>query len=211
MVSKSSVQFIRQQGTRHEKDLEGIPDALRNVRHVIGVGSCKGGVGKSTVTVNLAFALADQGAKVGILDSDIYGSSLGHLLHEKIPGRDLHTNAMPLLKKDPDTNLIKPLALGRVTALMSYGFIAPGVSTGEDKPITVRGPVASQIINQIICGTDWGDLDYLLVDVPPGTGDIQLTMYQQMPFDGHILVTTPHAASIADVCFFADIYFVKTY
>jgi Mrp family chromosome partitioning ATPase len=195
-----SVDFLRQPGTRDAAASDGAPESVRHVRHIVSVGSCKGGVGKSTVTVNLAFALAELGARVGILDADVYGSSLGHLLANQLPGRDPHTGALPLLTKNPENNRLRPRSLGKVAALMSYGFVAPGVATGDDsRAVSVRGPVASQIINQIVCGTDWGDLDYLLVDIPPGTGDIHLTMYQQMPVDGHVLVTTPHAASLADV------------
>jgi len=189
---------VRSPASRPVLDRDGVPESLHNVRNIVGVGSCKGGVGKSTVTVNLAFALAGLGCNVGILDADIYGPNLGDLLPD-LPHRDPVSGAQIPLVKDAATNHLIPFSMGRVKSLMSYGFVAPGVTKGERRAVSVRGPVASQIVNQLICGTAWGDLDVLLVDLPPGTGDVPLTLFQQMPFDGNVIVTTPNTLSLADV------------
>ena len=155
---------------------------LKNVSRVIGVSSCKGGVGKSTVAVNLAYALAHNGAKVGLLDADIYGPSLPTLV--ATPGGN------GLMQRD---GLIVPREHQGVK-LMSFGY-----AVEEGKAAIMRGPMVSGVINQLATTTDWGDLDYLVVDMPPGTGDIQLTLTQQLKFDGAVIVTTPQKLSVVDV------------
>lgn len=154
---------------------------LAGVARVIGVSSCKGGVGKSTTAVNLAFSLAQTGAAVGLLDADIYGPSLPTLIHLEDTG---------LFRRG---NLIAPLAYEGVK-LMSFGWAADPA-----KAAVMRGPMVSGIISQLATDTDWGELDYLIVDMPPGTGDIQLTLTQKLPFTGAVIVTTPQKLSFVDV------------
>jgi Mrp family chromosome partitioning ATPase/DUF971 family protein len=154
---------------------------LSNVGRIIAVSSCKGGVGKSTTAVNLAFALSKSGAKVGLLDADIYGPSLPTLVH--IEDTALYRNG----------DLIAPIEFEGVK-LMSFGY-----AVDPSKAAVMRGPMVSGIITQLGVETDWGALDYLVVDMPPGTGDIQLTLTQKLPFVGAIIVTTPQKLSLVDV------------
>ncbi|MCP4200043.1 MAG: P-loop NTPase [Proteobacteria bacterium] len=154
---------------------------LARVGHIVGVSSCKGGVGKSTVAVNLAYVLAQSGAKVGIFDADVYGPSLPTLV--KLADTEVRS----------DGNLIQPLEFKGVK-LMSFGY----VTQATDAAI-MRGPMVSSVINQLAGNTNWGALDYLIVDMPPGTGDIQLTLTQNLPFTGAVIVTTPQKLSFVDV------------
>jgi Mrp family chromosome partitioning ATPase len=133
---------------------------LKDVKNVIAVYSCKGGVGKSTVSVNLAFSLLNQGKKVGIFDADLYGPSLPTMISPE--------NAF-LYQSPDDPNQIMPVEFSGIKA-MSYGFAA------NNKTAVLRGPMASSLVAQLIGQTRWGDLDYLVIDFPPGTGDIQLTL-----------------------------------
>ena len=154
---------------------------LEGVSNVIAVASGKGGVGKSTVAVNLALALAQEGARVGILDADIYGPSQPRMLG--------------LLGERPETKdgkTLEPLEAHGVKA-MSIGFLID-----ERQPMAWRGPMVTSALNQLLGDTRWGELDYLLVDMPPGTGDIQLTLSQSVPVSGAIIVTTPQDISLAD-------------
>lgn len=153
--------------------------AMPGVRNLVAVASGKGGVGKSTVTVNLAFALAQTGAKVGLLDADIYGPSIPLMmgLHEQ-PGAT-ETHVSPLVR-----NGVK---------VMSIGFLIP-----DDQPVVWRGPMVHGALTQFLTQVDWGELDYLLIDMPPGTGDAQLTISQNAPLSGAIIVTTPQAVSVSD-------------
>lgn len=153
---------------------------LSNVRNVIAVGSGKGGVGKSTTAVNLALALAAEGAAVGVLDADIYGPSVPMMLG--IEGRP----------ESPDGKSIEPMRAHGVEA-MSIGLLVD-----QDTPMIWRGPMATGALTQLLNDTRWGDLDYLIVDLPPGTGDIQLTMAQKIPVAGAVIVTTPQEIATLD-------------
>ncbi|QNP42219.1 iron-sulfur cluster carrier protein ApbC [Lysobacter terrestris] len=153
---------------------------LPNVRNVIAVGAGKGGVGKSTVAVNLALALAADGAKVGVLDADIYGPSVPVMLG--LSGRP----------DSPDGKTIEPLRAHGVEA-MSIGLLVD-----QDTPMIWRGPMATSALTQLLSETRWGDLDYLILDLPPGTGDIQLTMAQKIPVAGAVVVTTPQDVATLD-------------
>ncbi len=152
---------------------------IPGVRNLITIGSGKGGVGKTTVSVNLAVALSALGHKVGLLDADVYGPNV------------------PLMMGIQDTphaigERIQPLEQYGVK-LMSMGFLNPG-----DKPLIWRGPMLHSVVQQFLRGVDWGDLDYLIIDLPPGTGDVQLTLIQTAPITGAIVVTTPSEVSLED-------------
>lgn len=154
---------------------------LPGIRHVIAVASGKGGVGKSTVSVNLAVALAKTGSKVGLLDADIYGPSQGTLL-------GFPADSRPAIEQE----LLVPLEAHGVKC-MSMSFV-----TSERTPAIWRGPMASGALQQLLTQTAWGDLDYLIVDMPPGTGDIQLTLAQRVPLAGAVIVTTPQDVALLD-------------
>ena len=153
---------------------------LPQVRNVIAVGSGKGGVGKSTVAVNLALALAAEGAAVGVLDADIYGPSVPMMLG--LSGRP----------DSPDGKSIEPMRAHGLQA-MSIGLLVD-----QDTPMIWRGPMATSALAQLLTDTRWGDLDVLVVDLPPGTGDIQLTMAQKIPVAGAVVVTTPQDVATLD-------------
>jgi len=155
-------------------------DTLKDVANVIAVSSCKGGVGKSTVAAHLARAIQREGYAVGLLDVDIYGPSLPTLMEVRQPE--------VLMRQQ----LIQPVAVDGLLT-MSLGYMM------GDKPAVMRGPMVSNYTTQILKQTDWGKLDYLIIDMPPGTGDIQLTLVQQAALDGAIIVTTPHQLSLVDV------------
>lgn len=154
---------------------------IKGVKNMLAVSSAKGGVGKSSVTVNLATALAKAGARVGILDADIYGPSVPLLLG--LEGSQPGSN---------DGKTMEPLIAHNVYA-NSIGFLQP-----PEEAAIWRGPMASKALMQLLAETNWPDLDYLLIDMPPGTGDIQLTMAQQMPVTASLVVTTPQALSLRD-------------
>jgi ATP-binding protein involved in chromosome partitioning len=153
---------------------------LPNVKNIIAVASGKGGVGKSTTTVNLALALAAEGAKVGILDADIYGPSQPMMMG--IEGRPEST----------DGQTMEPLENYGVQVI-SIGFLVD-----KDEAMIWRGPMATQALEQLLRQTNWKDLDYLIVDMPPGTGDIQLTLSQRVPMTGAVIVTTPQDIALLD-------------
>ncbi len=154
---------------------------IGGIRNIIAVASAKGGVGKSTTAVNLALALASEGASVGLLDADIYGPSQPRMLG--LRGRQ---------PTSPDGKRLTPLKAHGIVA-MSIGFLVD-----EAQPMVWRGPMVTQALNQLIADTDWGELDYLVVDMPPGTGDTQLTMGQRVPVSGAVIVTTPQDIALMD-------------
>ena len=163
---------------------------IPRVKHIIAVGSGKGGVGKSTVTANLAIALAQAGAAVGIMDTDVYGPTIPILLG--LEDEELQQTAVRL----PDGNIvprIAPLSRHGVSCV-SMGFMVPA-----GQPIVWRGPMLSKVVNQFLTDVDWGELDYLLVDLPPGTGDVTMSLSEAIPLTGAVIVMTPQdvAASIA--------------
>ena len=157
---------------------------LPGVKNIIAVASGKGGVGKSTVTANLAVALAKQGAKVGVIDADIFGPSMPTMFNCE--------HEQPGIKKEGDKNLIIPV--------QQYGvkLISIGLLTPAENAVVWRGPMASSALKQFIADTEWGELDYLFIDLPPGTSDIHLTLVQTVPVTGAVLVTTPQKVAIAD-------------
>jgi len=156
---------------------------LPGVKNTIAVASGKGGVGKSTVAVNLAVALAKDGAKVGLIDADIYGPSIPLMLgiEEK-----------PKVYQDTNSQKMMPLENYGVK-LMSIGFLID-----DSQPVIWRGPMASGAVKQFMSDVNWGELDYLVFDLPPGTGDIQLTLVQTIPLTGAVIVTTPQEVSLID-------------
>jgi ATP-binding protein involved in chromosome partitioning len=154
---------------------------ISGVRNVVAVASGKGGVGKSTVAANLALAWARQGARVGILDADIYG-----------PSQPIMLGLTGQRPASPDGKRIRPLAAHGIAA-MSIGFLID-----PEQPMVWRGPMVTQALTQLLGDTDWGDLDYLVIDMPPGTGDIQLTLAQRVPVAGAVIVTTPQDIALAD-------------
>lgn len=155
---------------------------LAGIKNIIVVSSAKGGVGKSTIAANLALALQKQGASVGLLDADLYGPSIPRLLNtldcELVVDSD--EKMLPIKKYDIVTN--------------SIGYLID-----QDKPVIWRGPMASKVLEQLLVDTKWGDLDYLVIDMPPGTGDIQISMAQKVPITGIVAITTPQDLALADV------------
>ncbi len=154
---------------------------IPEVRNIIAISSGKGGVGKSTIAANLAVALANTGAKVGLLDADIYGPSLPILFG--FEGKKPYLN---------DANKLIPFEQHGVK-LMSIGTLV-----SPQQAIVWRGPMASKALRQLIFDSDWGELDYLLIDMPPGTGDIHLTLVQSLPVTGAVVITTPQKLAVAD-------------
>ena len=156
------------------------PEKLPGIRHIIAVGSGKGGVGKSTVSVNLALALQQLGARVGIVDADILGPSVPGML-------GIPTGEPPV--QTPG---------GKMIPIERHGLkaVSMGMLTGDDNPAVLRGPMVSKYLKLFVDGVQWGQLDYLILDLPPGTGDTQLTLAQSMPLSGVVIVTTPQAVSL---------------
>jgi ATP-binding protein involved in chromosome partitioning len=155
--------------------------AIPGVKNIIAVSSGKGGVGKSTVAVNLAVALSQQGAKVGIMDADVYGPNIPMML---------------------GTGYDQPeVANGQLQPIEAHGvkMISMAVLVPPDKPMILRGPMLHGVVRQFLSDVNWGELDYLIVDMPPGTGDVQLSLAQLVPVQGSVLVTTPQEVSLSDV------------
>ena len=167
----------KQEGRRMNTEESG----LKDVKYILAVSSCKGGVGKSTVSSMLARTLAARGSKVGLLDADVYGPSIPTLFNIHKPG-----------VRATDDNRFYPNEVEGLK-LMSFGFLM------GDGPAVIRGPMVAQYMQQLLHGVLWGDLDYLIIDMPPGTGDVQLTISQAVQIDASVIVTTPHQLSLTDV------------
>lgn len=177
------VDEVKEKKKANIKDLD--MEQLRSVRHIIGIASGKGGVGKSTVAVNLACALARLGYKVGLADADVYGPS--------IPTMTDTEGATPMAEEQDGKELIIPLEKYGVK-WMSIGYFAE-----KGQALIWRGPMACNALKQMILQVKWGDLDFLLIDMPPGTGDIHISLIQEIPMEGAVVVTTPQTVALADV------------
>ncbi|MFC2100538.1 Mrp/NBP35 family ATP-binding protein [Bacteroidota bacterium] len=175
--------------TTRRKELE---EMLPGVKNIIAISSGKGGVGKSTIAANLAIALAQTGAKVGLVDGDIYGPSMP-IMFNLIGER-------PYVKEENGQTKVIPIEKYGIKLLSIGFFIDP------DKALVWRGPMASNAMKQLFSDGDWGELDYMVIDLPPGTGDIHLTLVQSLPVTGAIVVTTPQQVAIADVRKVADMF-----
>ncbi len=155
---------------------------MQNIKNIVAVASGKGGVGKSTTTVNLALAMAAEGYRVGVLDADIYGPSMGTML-----------GVAPTTRPEPSgDNAMKPV-MAHGLEVMSIAFLID-----DSQPMVWRGPMASGALQQLVTQTQWGALDFLFIDMPPGTGDIQLTISQKVPVSGAVIVTTPQDIALLD-------------
>ena len=154
---------------------------VAGVRNIVAVSSGKGGVGKSTVAVNVAVALAQDGARVGLMDADVYGPNVPLMM------------GVGDVRPQVNVNKLRPIEAHGVR-LMSMAVLKPG-----DEPMIVRGPILHGLVRQFLQDVEWGDLDYLIVDMPPGTGDVQLSLAQLVPVQGAVLVTTPQEVAVADV------------
>src|SRR5579883_2103520 len=152
---------------------------IPGVKNLIAIGSGKGGVGKTTVSVNLAIALSRTGHKVGLLDADVYGPNVPLMMGVRATPHAIGERIQPLEKNG--------------VRVMSMGFLNPG-----DKPLVWRGPMLHSVIQQFLRGVDWGELEYLVIDLPPGTGDVALSLIQTAPITGAIVVTTPSDVSLED-------------
>lgn len=168
-----------------KKRQEMINQSMSSIKHIIAVGSGKGGVGKSTVATNLALILSKKGYKVGLADADVYGPSLPTLFHID--------KAEILATKDGEREVMIPVKKYGVE-LMSIGFLVDYTA-----PLMWRGPMASNALTQLLSETAWGELDYLILDMPPGTGDIQLTLVQSFSPSGAVFVCTPQQLAVSDV------------
>ena len=166
-------------GHQHGAPQQG-PTPLPGVNNIIAVGSGKGGVGKTTIAVNLAVALAKMGYKTGLLDADVYGPNVPLMMGSSQSPRVTQDNQI----QPNDTHGIKTI---------SIGYISPG-----DKPLVMRGPMLHQIIRQFLQQVNWGELDYLIVDLPPGTGDVVISLVQTVPLTGAVVVSTPSDVSLQD-------------
>lgn len=164
-------------GPRPTQEQPKLP--IPGVQNLIAIGSGKGGVGKTTVSVNLAIALSQMGHRVGLLDADVYGPNVPLMMGISETPRAVGERIQPLEKYG--------------VTLMSMGFLNPG-----DKPLIWRGPMLHSVIQQFLRGVDWGELEYLLIDLPPGTGDVQLSLIQTAPLTGAVVVTTPSDVSLED-------------
>ncbi len=163
-----------------QRDIDEEANVLPNVKNVIAISSGKGGVGKSTVSVNVATQLANMGARVGLFDADVYGPNVPRMLaSEDTPGAT------------EDETIVPPEKYG--VKLMSMDFLV-----GKDDPVIWRGPMVHKVITQLVDDVEWGALDYFVIDLPPGTGDTQLTVLQSLPLTGAVVVTTPQEVAVDD-------------
>ena len=158
---------------------------IEGVKYVLAISSGKGGVGKTSVAVNVAVALADMGAKVGILDADIYGPNVPVML-------GMESAQVKVIKAENGTDVVEP-AFNYGVKMISMAFLID-----KDQPVVWRGPMLNGVIRQFLYQANWGELDYLIVDMPPGTGDAQLTLTQSVPLAGAVIVTTPQTVSLLD-------------
>lgn len=181
MVDKEA--NVRVNATHRVKQNERTDNVLSGVKHVIAVASGKGGVGKSTLSASLALSLSKMGAKVGLLDADIYGPSVPTLFN---------VHQSPEMREINGKNTMIPLESHGIK-LLSIGFM-----TAQGQAVVWRGPMISSAFKQFINDVDWGELDYLIVDLPPGTGDVQITLAQQAPLTGVVVVTTPQQMATED-------------
>jgi ATP-binding protein involved in chromosome partitioning len=181
-VSEVGIEF-----TSNTRRPAGLPDQapIEGVANVIAVAAGKGGVGKSTVAANMAVALAQEGARVGLLDADVFGPSLPLMFGVR--------GQPAAYQNDKGEAVMVPLE-GHGIKLISVGFLVD-----ESQPVIWRGPMVSQLLRQFLYNVDWAPLDYLIIDMPPGTGDIALTLAQSLPLTGALIVTTPQAVATADV------------
>lgn len=180
------VKAIDVEVTAETPQQKGLPDrtGIQGVKNIVAISSGKGGVGKSTVAVNIAVALAQSGAAVGLLDADIYGPNAPTMLGLE--------QAVVEVRKEARGDVLEP-AFNHGVKLVSMGFLID-----KDQPVVWRGPMLNGIIRQFLYQVDWGALDYLIVDLPPGTGDAQLTITQAVPMAGAVIVTTPQTVSLLD-------------
>lgn len=181
---KGNILTVTQKPNPKAKEEKPKNQPLQGVKNIIAVASGKGGVGKSTIATNLSIALAKTGAKVGLIDADIYGPSM--------PKMFMLEHAKPAIDKRDGKDWIIP-AENYGVKVLSIGFFVK-----EEDPLVWRGPMATSTLKQLINQGDWGALDYLLIDLPPGTGDIHLTMVQEIPVTGAVIVTTPQQVALAD-------------
>ncbi|NDD48341.1 MAG: MRP family ATP-binding protein [Alphaproteobacteria bacterium] len=177
--------LIKSQIERELSTIDGVTSTssqkgVSNIKNIIAVASGKGGVGKSTTSINLALSISKLGYKVGLLDADIYGPSIPKLVGD---------NQKPKISKDGNIMPINKFSL----SLMSIGFLI-----SEDTPMIWRGPMVISAVNQMLNDVEWGNLDYLIIDMPPGTGDVQLTIAQRLPMRGAVIVSTPQDLALID-------------
>ena len=157
---------------------------IKNIKNIIAISSGKGGVGKSTIASNLAVGLGNMGAKTGLIDADIFGPSIPTMFNCE--------NEQPTIKKSKEKNIIIPIEQYGIK-LLSMGLLIP-----NNKAVVWRGPMASSAMKQLILDVEWGELDYLIVDLPPGTSDIHITLSQSFPVTGTVIITTPQKVSTND-------------
>ncbi|KAL7482066.1 hypothetical protein ACHAW6_007754 [Cyclotella cf. meneghiniana] len=188
-------QSTRQQSQPTLKTSQTTLTSLQNIKHFLAVYSCKGGVGKSTIAVNLAYELASMGGRIGLLDLDVYGPSLPLLVHPDDP---------TVRKSPPEMGegMVEPIEHQGVK-LMSLGYVSPNSGVPGSGPnggaAVLRGPMAGRVVSQLLKGTNWGELDVLVLDLPPGTGDVQLEVCQSLSLSGAVAVSTPSTLAWADV------------
>ncbi|OFX58569.1 MAG: hypothetical protein A2066_04955, partial [Bacteroidetes bacterium GWB2_41_8] len=181
----SIMELVRERKIKKRVTVELGQESIANVGHIIAIASGKGGVGKSTVAVNLAISLAKLGFKVGLTDADVYGPSVPKMT-------DTETEK-PLVDDSSGKEMIIPIEKYGVK-WMSIGYFAK-----PDQPLIWRGPMASNALKQMVLQVQWGELDFLLVDLPPGTGDVHISVVQDLPLSGAIVVSTPQDVALADV------------
>ncbi|MBD2099927.1 Mrp/NBP35 family ATP-binding protein [Leptolyngbya sp. FACHB-261] len=178
---------IRVEVTAETPQQKALPDrsGIAGVKNILAVSSGKGGVGKSTVAVNIAVSLAESGAKVGLIDADIYGPNVPNML-------GLGRNSITVEKGPDGQDIVQP-AFNHGVKVVSMAFLID-----QDQPVIWRGPMLNGVIRQFLYQVNWGELDYLIVDMPPGTGDAQLTLAQAVPMAGVVIVTTPQTVALLD-------------